>query len=358
MKKIFFAAFLFCALSATYSCSTKFSTAAPYKNIAFIYGILDIGDTAHYIRIEKAFLDNTKSAIVMAQVPDSSYYSDISVQIKLVNNSSQTVDHVIVPVRVDLNSEGYQKQSGAFFTSPNYAYKFKNQLDTTYSYRVVVTNTVTGEVDSATTPIITNDANAFYIQNYFADHQPLNFAKTGIYNTFVFTGYAAAYGQMYEGHIVFNWYDSNLTNGQETRRSYDWTFATTNVSYPISSNELFTFTIPNLNFYNAIATGMGPAPANTVRLLDSCDIYVYAGGNEMYNYSVVNAAQNSGLTSDEVKPNYTDIFSSKGVGSAYGLYSTRTMRIAHNVGMDFLTLDSVIANPITASLKITGLTIH
>ena len=360
MKRFFFIALTLCVLATMNSCSTKFNTAAPYKNITLIYGILDIEDTAHYIRIEKAFLDDTKSAILMSQVPDSSFYSNLVVKIKLVNNTSHTVDYTLSPVRVDLNNEGYPKQSGTFFTAPNYAYKFKNKLDTSYSYRIVVTNQSTGQVDSSITPIITNDSLAFYIQSFDPAYSaPLSFARTGSNYSYKLSGFAAPYGQMYEGWIRFNWYDSNVVTGVETKRSYDWKFATSSVNYPFDpGTQKFNFVTPTSAIYNAIATGMGITDANTARLLDSCDIYVYAGGNEMFNYSVINAAQNSGLTSDEVKPNYTNIFSSKGAGSAYGLYSTRTMRIVHNVGIDFQTLDSILTNPITSSLNIRGLTIH
>src|ERR1035437_8823834 len=63
-------------------CSQKFNTAAPYKNVTIIYGYLDMSDTSHYIRIEKAFSDQNKSAYTMVQIPDSSYYEHLNVRME------------------------------------------------------------------------------------------------------------------------------------------------------------------------------------------------------------------------------------------------------------------------------------
>src|SRR5437764_4127391 len=46
------------------SCSEDFTVGAPYKAITVVYGIMDVGDTAHYIRIQKAYYDENMSALV------------------------------------------------------------------------------------------------------------------------------------------------------------------------------------------------------------------------------------------------------------------------------------------------------
>src|ERR1700733_8021169 len=121
MKKIVFPAIALLALLFTASCSTKFKIAAPYKNITVVYGFLDEGDTAHYIRIQKAFLDQNKSAVTMSQTPDSSFYSNIDVIVKRINvlTTTGSPSDTIHLNRVDLDLEGYPKQAGTFFTSPN-----------------------------------------------------------------------------------------------------------------------------------------------------------------------------------------------------------------------------------------------
>ena len=88
MKKLFLPVTVLVALLSLSSCSENFDVAAPYKSITVIYGLMDQGDTAHYIRIEKAFLDQNKSAVDMAKNPDSIYFSNLDVRIDVLNNNS------------------------------------------------------------------------------------------------------------------------------------------------------------------------------------------------------------------------------------------------------------------------------
>ena len=71
MKKIF----LFIAVvtgGIFYSfCSNDIDLTSEWKDIPVVYGLLSKSDTANYIRVEKAFIDNEKSALDLAQIPDS-----------------------------------------------------------------------------------------------------------------------------------------------------------------------------------------------------------------------------------------------------------------------------------------------
>src|SRR6516164_7458325 len=109
MKKLIIPFIAMVSLFLLPGCSEKFNVAAPYKNITVIYGYLDMKDTAHYIRIQKAFLDQNKSAVTMAQTSDSNFYANLNVTIAKVSFNGAT-QGVIQLNRVDLNNEGYPKQ--------------------------------------------------------------------------------------------------------------------------------------------------------------------------------------------------------------------------------------------------------
>ena len=66
------------------SCSNEFELTENWKDITIIYGLLDASDTAQYIRIEKAFLDETTSALTIAQEADSIFYNNISVSLQAI----------------------------------------------------------------------------------------------------------------------------------------------------------------------------------------------------------------------------------------------------------------------------------
>lgn len=102
-----------------FSCSNDFDLVADWKDIPVVYGTLNKQDSAHYIRVEKAFLDPNTSALEIAKIPDSLYYDEnLLVQLERVSTEEK-----FTLTRVDGNLEGYPRDEGVFATSPNYLYK-------------------------------------------------------------------------------------------------------------------------------------------------------------------------------------------------------------------------------------------
>jgi hypothetical protein len=358
MKKLI-PAILILALAVS-GCSTKFNVAAPYKNITVVYGLLDEIDTAHYIRIQKAFLDDSKSALAMAQVPDSNFYSNLNVKIERIDafNSGTIFDTIHLNL-VDLNQEGYPKQSGVFFNSPNYAYKFKSVLVPYYTYRLVITNKTTGQSDSSETAIIDdNNTSSFsvpVIDDIVYNLNGLDFSSS--YNNF---NLIATYNDpvanfSFENQstpiaisqliIRFNWLDSNTLTHAVSGHSYDY-----NAGYTTpTGGSSFTFQIANTSLYSAVASGLGTAPANTQRFLEKCDIFVYLGTFDFSNYQQTTSIQGTGLTANEIEPIYTNI---KGA-NALGLYTSRGTRTG-KIAITRTTIDSLQSNATTSGVNIVG----
>ncbi len=344
-----------------FACSEKFKVAAPYKNITVIYSLIDMADTAHYVRIQKAFLDQDRSALVISQNPDSNLYPYLNVRIERFSFSNATtwLDTIHLD-RVDLNLEGYPKQPGVFFTSPSYAYKFTNALDPHSIYRLVVFNPATGETDSASTPIIydRNDT-SFYVDlldepwiqldfHKFLSDRP--FKMGGSYTNripdFSFNGQASP-ASVAAATIRFNWTDSNSLTGELTTHYFD-----DELGYVAFTNQ-FGFSIYNMDFYAAISNGMGQAPPNTYRLLDRCDITVALGTPDYYTYYQYSQTAGTGLTGGYVEPISTNI---KGA-AALGLFTSRGLRTG-KATISATTVDSLIASPYLQQARIVGTSYH
>lgn len=346
------------------SCSEKFEVTAPYKDVTVAYGYLDMADTAHYIRIQKAFLDENKSAVSMAKDADSSFFSDINVRIDRyraagTNGVHQYVDSIHL-YRVDLNAEGYPKQPGTFFNAPNYAYKFLDTLTPGYIYRLKITHKSTGATDSADAPIINKWQPAFKILLLHDSYT--NLAGMSFYSLklpsryFEFRGtYAPPTGYNYNGEstpvrvaqaiIRFNWHDSDINTKLHTPRSFDY-----NTEYvAVNTDNSYTFKIANRDLYNAIGSGMGAAPANTVRLIDRCDIFVYLATSDFANYRNSLIIQGNGLTGSEIAPMYTNV---KGE-NALGLFTSRAMT-SGAITITKETVDSLIASPVIKHVNLKG----
>jgi len=363
MKKIIFPVIAFFVLLSVVGCKTKFNIAAPYKSITVIYGLLDESDTAHYIRIQKAFLDQNKSALTIAQNADSNFFPNINVRVEVIDylGTGNIIDTIHLN-KVDLNLEGYPKAPGVFFNSPNYAYKFKNALNPNYSYRIVVSNPVSGEVDSAEAPIIDDkDITTFTLP--IIDNPTLNLGGMDFSSTLPFANFEITstynapsnynfYGQTTPDSIAqviirFNWIDSNVLTNGETEHSYDY-----NAGYATAtSGNTFDYKIDDLSLYNAVFTAMGKAPLNIDRLLQKCDIFVYLSTPDYYHYMELASTQGVGLTANEIEPIYTNISGA----NALGIYTSRGVRTG-NIAITAVTLDSLQTSSITSAANITGFT--
>jgi hypothetical protein len=253
-----------------------------------------------------------------------------------------------------MNLEGYPKDSGTFFQSPNYAYKFKKALNTAYRYRLVVENTISGMKDSADISLV--DSSYLTVrgdQNASNPNASINLAfanansATNEFKLFIDPGPAGTdtRASYMEGIIRFRWMEKNLSTGQETDRSADYFFSSVDVS---TGDPLHA---PNASFYNFLKTNMGTAPSGVVRYMDTAYLYVYGAGKEYLSYINTLAIQSTGLSADQIKPTFTNI---KGK-DVFGLFTSRTFRFK-KMRIDDLTLDSLKSSTRAKELNVQGRT--
>lgn len=350
-------------ITGIYSCSEDFTVSAPYRDITVVSGIINQADAAHYIRIQKAFMDENNSAITMAQEADSSFYQNITVELQEYNPTQTQLITTIPLERVDLNteSESYKKDDPIneqqFFTTPNYGYKFvRTDLDADNWYRLLIKNNNTGRIDSSEFVGMVNsdtirDGKGFFIPDFRFNDLQISFAKISnpAFN-YKLVGYLPKNARMVEGHIRFHYVSKNILTGTSTRQSVDFLFDTETAN--LAEGKSFELAVANIDIYNFLSSAIGEAPENTDRFLDSCDIFVYAGGPELYYYNTVNLGQSSGLTGDNIQPTYSNFTT----GDVLGVVSSRAMRAYRGVAIDPVTIDSMIKNPMLSHLRLRGAT--
>lgn len=351
---------LLLSIMALQSCSEDFTVSAPYKQITVVYGILNADDSAHYIRIQKAFMDENKSAIDMAQDADSSFYQNLSVRmVEYASNRTQVLNTVPL-IRVNLNNEGYQKDDPIneqqFFTDPSYAYKFNNidlPLNPANWYQLLIENKETGRTDSSELIGIVNASPAkagdgFYVPDFDRNSFTLSFPRTLPASKFDLFVFMPKNGRMAEGYIRFNYVEKNAVTGEKVRKKADYLF-----DRELSTTQAgkgFSLEVANVDLYAFLNASMGLPGENIERFMDSCDVYVYAASSEIYFYDQITLGQTGGLTGDNIQPIYSNF---KG-DDVLGVIGSRAINIYEDVPIDKLTLDSLALNPITAPLKIKG----
>lgn len=336
-------AFLVPALCLLAACSEDFKVDASYKPVTVVYGLLNMSDTAHYIRIQKAFLDENKSAIDMAQSADSNFFSSLEVHLREMNGNAIVYDEVLP--RVDLNQEGYPKDSGVFFNAPNYAYKSRHALSDAYTYRVVVINHSTGQTDSAETRVLPSN---FRVDEFTYGFQVV-FPAVSDRNNFAVTVNVAPGAQTFEGIIRFHYVDKNVLTGQQTDRSLDWSFASGEAN---TATPRVILSVPQRSFYSFLHSAIPDAPNGVERYMDTTEIFVWSGSTEYALFKKINGTQ-GGLTADQVRPLYTNI---KGQ-DAYGLFASRASRVFYAPISD-QSLDSLMNNSVTRPLNFKGRSDH
>jgi len=347
LKRISIMTLAICTLILS-SCSEKFKVAAPYKSITVAYGLMDMSDTAHYVRIEKAFLDENKSAITMAQNPDSSYFPQLSVTIRKVNNG--VIVSNISLTRVDLANEGYPKDSGAFSKSVSYAYKFNDKLDPSYNYRLVIYNNASGETDSAETPIISSDPAVFRVPLFDNLSDTISIAKTTAGHNFNLLITPPPNTAIFQATMRFFYVDKSTVDGSEKEKYVDWIIGTETTD----ASKTVVIKTPNIEFYSFLRDAIGPPSFGIERYLDSMNLFITAATPTLYNYMLITEAQNSGLTSFEIKPNYTNMQGT----NVLGLFTSRVVIKYYRMHLDQESLDSLEISPITQLINIHGFYKH
>lgn len=353
MRKIVKSIALIAAAGSLLACNEKLKIAAPYKNITVVYGLLDQSDTAHYVRIQKAFMDENQSAIDMAKVADSSFYNALAVSIKEIGPSGNVLNTIPL-TKVDLTNEGYPKATGAFFNTPSYAYKFKYPLKASNEYRLIVLNTNTGNIDSSSTPVIdtSGPVTIFGVQEWIRPNETINFSRMfGFDGKPIGTNYIinipATVGAA-QLILRFKWTDSNIVTHVATRKAADFSgFSQTTIINP-GVTKSFEMTAVNKNIFDFLRSVMGtPADNNQYRYMDSCDMFLYVAGTEYRKYNDLNSNK-GGLTADEIRPVYSNIRGK----DVMGLFNTRTFTKRLNMGIGNDTRDSLQSNSITRDLNI------
>lgn len=319
------------------SCNDNFNPNGDFKPVTIVYALLDAGETDHYVRIQKAFLDQNTNALTIAEINDSIYYPD-DILVILHNNASGANDTL---KRVNADSLGLVKDTGIFSSQPNILYHLKASL--------IAGNNYTLSVSSETKPEENVSASETLIDKPFPTYPSGAGATTiiisdtdGISSNF-FPVRAAPVYQIVVRFPYKEWLASNPSDVQF--KHIDW-IAVNNLS-PSNLTALVKLVgLPSRNLFRQLESTL-PVGDDYRRQFDAAEgltFFYYAGGEAYYNYIRVQNAQ-GGITSNEALPNYTN------VNNGLGIFSTRSVATTLGVSIKDEDLDSLSCGCITRNLN-------
>ena len=322
-------------LSFLFACGNEFDIIEEEKDIPVVYGFLSISDTAQYIRVERAFVDENTSALELAQNPDSIYYPELSVE--LVRNSSGQRFSL---ERVDGNLEGYEREEGVFAQAPNYLYKIKSSdinLAGGESYSLVIDRGENFPLIEATTNLLSqtsiktpNPSTAVTIDFDYIDR-----------NLFIWS--AGDNASIHDLVFRINYRErSPETNGQFVSKFVLWR-AVRNYKEEDSRVDV---EIDGINFYTFLK-GALEVKSDVERRFEDMDMIITSGGEEIKDFVNITSA-NLGITSTQDVPVFSNIPGGQGIFS-----STNTV-ILDKISLSNMTIDSLKNGMLTKSLNFTN----
>lgn len=288
-------------------CSNDFDLTEDWKDITVVYGLLDQSEAVQYIRVEKAFLDPTTSAIQIAQIADSLYYDNIRVELRAFRPNG-TGGNIYPLQRVNAEDEGFTREDGIFASSPNYLYKLDEQIDEDFSYQLVITKD-----DESTIEAETKICEDFDLTSPFELSSPIRFDATSSNQSTTFRWSTTSNSKFYNAKLLIEISEApNNDPTNITNRKLIW-----NIQENIKPNDngLISLKPNGIAFYEFLANELEPG---FNRQLIGVELVVGAGAEDLLNYIEIGQV-NSGITGADLVPTYTNLEG----GDAYGVFSSR-----------------------------------
>ncbi len=324
------------ALAFSLGCSNDFDLVDDWKSIPVVYGILNQQDTAHYIKVEKAFLDESTSALVLAQEVDSLYFQNIAVN--LIEKTTANNQTALFPLTlVDAALEGYPKAEGIFANQPNYAYKTTGALDPSKIYEIEINFDDSDAKVSGETKMI--DDFTVYAPSSLSTSTPRLKFETG--NETKIEWQVAENAEFYDLVLSINYDEYRNDNpGVAEAKSLEWVLRRSVVAETGNSQEI---KLAGESLFSVLASGM-EASNLYCRKLRNFTLYIYTGNEELYNYTNVGLA-NQGITGSVPLPVYTNLSEGRGV------LASRYTKIVDEIVPDPVTYDELTSNALTTPLN-------
>lgn len=307
------------------SCSNDFELTADWKDIPVVYGFLSVQDSVHYIRVEKAFIDPTQSALDIAKKADSLYYGDnILVQLERVNKHE-----TIILQRVNGDEEGIPREEGIFANSPNILYKFElpetNKLEGGEQVRLTVNRGDSKEVVSTETTLL--DSRDFFGG---APGNPIHFETN---RNAKFRWRIDEHSYLFDLKIKVHIEESDPNDPTVfIPKTLEWVIKS-NIEREEGNDTNRQYSIKGEEFYKFLRSSLDEN-LPVVRVFQKIDVEVTAGGIELLEFLKVSQA-NTGITSSQTVPTFTN------VEGGLGLFTSRNTTKLLGLGITPPTRDSL-----------------
>ncbi len=287
------------------SCSEEVDMIDGFTETPVVYGLLDQADSIHYIKINRAFI-GPGNWIDIAQIPDSSYFDDVSATVTEIGGLNRT--WVLEDTIID-----NKNQNGIWYAPTQKVYYFKTEankpLNASANYKLDISINngkikVSGETELVNG--LSLDSNTPSQSGFAFVTDPGEYTTTSI--RLSGKGNAAVVNATVE--VDFAEIDGGIVN----ERSFLWKFGEAEINADFDG-----FSTSGESFYTLIKNNVSSSSTVTKRLFRGFKIILVGGSQELFNYMTVNKPVS---TLAQSKPTYTNLTVS-GTKRVVGIFSAR-----------------------------------
>jgi hypothetical protein len=327
MKKILPVLLIVSALIFVFD--NDFEITAPWKDIPVVYGLLDRSDSLQILRVEKAFLDPTTSALEIAQNPDSLYYDNATVEVENLRTGN-------VYAFDQINGEDINlfRDPGIFAESPNILYSGLipiNDLEPEDILRFTL-------VRNENLPAVTAETTVLEDARITRPNElgEMRFREDEFTKVVMGLNETASLADLV---LRLNYFEEDASGNFEIK-SIIWKWAQ---GVDVVDGMVTTFQVDGQEFYQILADEIDTNPGFR-RIFQDIDIILTTGGEEIKTYfQVINA--NSGITSTGEIPSFTNLT------EGFGLISSTNRVERKGVPISGETRGDLKTNPTTSDFN-------
>jgi hypothetical protein len=300
------ALYLFAAILTFGACDEEIDLTADWQDIPVVYGLINQQDTAHYIRIEKAFLDQDGNAFSAAATADSLYYEEIAVELRNLTTGASTFLN-----RVDGNLEGYPREEGVFASAPNYLYKARaNQFVINGQDEVELIINRGDNLDPVTAKC---EVVAEVIPQGGLDGADprIDFPED---RDATFRWRSSEDARIFDLTMEIHYDEKDINNPADIQsKTLVWNMAK-NIRRDGGGSAQTVTRVSGISFYNFLASQI-EVRGDVERLLTGLDLRITAGGESLERYITIGLA-NTGITSSQEIPVFSNLSEGRGIFSS------------------------------------------
>ena len=313
------------------SCKNDFDLIEEGNNFPVAYGFINLSDTAQYIRVERAFGEEDRNAVTLAQDPGEVFYDNVGVTL-----TNESTGSVFTLEKVNAANEGYTRDPGDFLVDPNFLYKIRtSELDLTGGEKVTLTITPPDDLSIATGQTTVINPISMRFPNV---DNPINLAATQTRIQLKTSPEVGIIGVRYYLYVrESQTFDPTVV---------DTVVAVWNVSDDLPMDSMVstqTLILETRGFYQTLANQLDKE-ADVIRRFSHLDIEIAYAGRELLEFRRI-ALANGGLSGSLELPPYTNLENGRGI------FSSKRDFLAEGILVDPRTRDSLANGQITGDLN-------